>query len=88
MVDLFSTPAEGSICTSNALKRTQEQRFAKAHEAVIRTGVDEFRVLNSMASMNFPGRLGLDSIWGKQATIPIARHAADLTEGTMSLNAA
>lgn len=23
------------------------------------TGVDEFRVLNSMASMNLPGRLGL-----------------------------
>jgi len=88
MLDLFSTPAEGSIYTSNALKRIQEQRFAKAHEAATRTGADEFRVFNSMASMNLRGRLGLDSISGKHAMMPIARHAADLTLGTALLNAA
>jgi len=36
-INVKYVPAEGSIYTSNALKRIQEQRFAKAHEAVTRT---------------------------------------------------
>jgi len=43
-INVKYVPAEGSIYTSNALKRIQEQRFAKAHEAATRTWTLTFTV--------------------------------------------
>jgi hypothetical protein len=62
--------------------------LAKAHDAVIRTEVKESRVFASTAKINFSYISALKEVSGKHEITPIARQAADLTEGVLSCNAA